>query len=190
MADTRHWIVVEPDTAYIEQYGDDPDDPAIKWRIECSDPAACPGWMECPENHAGYDPNVEESPAFDQYEDVMIHGVAHEWRTDYGWTVPFDGCPVQDGGDDASDIAHEKGVGRWEVDDDWDDTTCYLTVIEPEEEAMTADELTATLTQALDEHADWYPRSVVGDLAPTVAALIEAAEKRAHQCPECLKEKP
>lgn len=47
--------------------------------------------------------------------------------------------------------------------------------------AMTADDLAATLTRALDEHADWYPRSVVDDLAPTVAALIEAAEKRGEQ---------
>lgn len=135
MADTQHWIVVEPDTAYIEQYGDDPDDPAIKWRIECSDPAACPGWMECPENHTGYDPDDEESPAFDEYEDVMIHGVVHEWRPGYDWTVPIDGCPVRDGAADdaASEIAYRKGVGRWEVDDDWDDVDCYLTVIEPEE---------------------------------------------------------
>lgn len=46
---------------------------------------------------------------------------------------------------------------------------------------MTADDLKATLTRALDEHADWYPRSVVDDLAPTVAALIADAEKRGAQ---------
>lgn len=47
----EHFLVVDPDTAYVERFGDDPEDPALKWHIECSDPEHCPGWEECREDH-------------------------------------------------------------------------------------------------------------------------------------------
>lgn len=128
---TRHWVLVTRDEDYIARFGDDPDDPATKWTIECSDPSACEGWEECPGEHGGFDPNDEDSPAFDEYEDVEIHGVPHEWRWGYGWTVPYAGCPVMGGSaDDApAEVAAAQGVGRWEVDADWDDTDCYLILV-------------------------------------------------------------
>lgn len=103
--------------------------------IECADPAHCAGWIECTGDHTGYDPEDEESPAFDEWEDVEIHGVFHDWRRGYGWTVPYPGCVVAAEAVEAPDELWERvdgdyllKPGRWVVDDDWDDTSCYLTV--------------------------------------------------------------
>ena len=48
-----HWLIVERDESYIEKFGEDPDHPERTYRIECSDPAACPGWIECFKDHSG-----------------------------------------------------------------------------------------------------------------------------------------
>lgn len=62
-------------------------------------------------------------------DEFVFHGVPHTWRYGYGWTVPFEGCVVDANDscvDEAYDIAREHGPGTHEVDDDWDETTCYL----------------------------------------------------------------
>lgn len=99
--------------------------------IECSDPASCPGWIECDEDHSGFDPDDENSPAYDMYDDpVMIHGVEHEWRHGHGWTVEYEGCPVERGCADLdTDAMDMTRPGRYLLDEDWDDTDCYLTVV-------------------------------------------------------------
>lgn len=98
-------------------------------RIECSNPAACPGWQECRSgDHAGFDPDDERSPAFDEFEDVEIHGVLHDWRRGY-WTVPFKGCPVVANFDcDIYGLPSPLRPGRWRLEVDWDDEDVYLTV--------------------------------------------------------------
>ena len=88
-----------------------------------------PGWIECDGDHTGFDPDDETSPAYDEWEGVMIHGVPHDWHL-CEWTVPYTGCPV-------TDFAREQdfdGIdlsrpGRWLLDVDWDDDDCYMTVI-------------------------------------------------------------
>lgn len=104
-------------------------EPEWKFSIECVDPTSCGGWQECDGDHDGYDPEEETSPAYDEEEDVLIHGVLHEWR--YGWTIPYEGCPVADALnwstiDSAWDLAQQHGAGVHVVDDDWDDTYCTL----------------------------------------------------------------
>ena len=109
------------------------DDPEYRWTVTCLNPNACNGWQECPEDHNGYDPKDKDSLAYDEWEDVEIHGVLHEWHWGHGWTVPYEGCCVADnlncwgGVDSADDIAQEHGVGTHVVDDDWDDTDLTLT---------------------------------------------------------------
>ena len=109
------------------------------WTFECPGQPACSGWEECrdPAGHEGFDPEDEDSPAFDEYEDVEIHGVFHEWQWGYGWTVPFVGCVVDENGCDLPYELWDREQdrykpGRWIVNDDWDDTDCTLILVGPE----------------------------------------------------------
>ena len=95
--------------------------------IECSTPGGCGGWLECTLDHPGIDPYDEDSPAFDA-EEWEIHGVLHTWQG-WTWSVPFDGCPVAEWADVNDLWDGVDGPGRYEVDADWDDTECYLTVV-------------------------------------------------------------
>lgn len=114
-----HILVVEKADDWHE------DEPYFDLAIECATPATCNGWIECREPHEGFDPDDESSPAFDQLEDVLIHGVNHEWKYGHGWAVAYEGCIVAWDHDHVveygSDIAHEHGEGRHQVDSDWDD---------------------------------------------------------------------
>lgn len=132
-----HTVVVYLDNDYLTRLAairpvttDDQAD-AYHARIECSDPIACPGWIECFGDHTGMDPEDEDSPAFDQWEDVEMHGVEHEWQSGYGWTIDYRGCPVADRDDwDVPDGIPMDRPGHYLVDVDWDDTYCHLTLIE------------------------------------------------------------
>lgn len=138
---SKHYMVVHEDTGYLtrlEEMGreitDEIREDAWTHSIECSDPSDCPGWQECPESHAGMDPDEEDSPAYDQYEDVEIHGVLHDWKSEYGWTVPFEGCPVVEcaafWGNDVDGKYDPNRPGRYLLDVKWDDQSVYLTVVE------------------------------------------------------------
>lgn len=119
----------------------DPEYPYFKGSIDCLVPAKCGGWQECPESHQidgepvndGPWESDESAPWYEQ-DYFTFHGVEHEWRYGYGWTVPFEGCVVA-ANDHASDSTHEIGVehgeGTFLVDDEWDDTYVTLHVIEP-----------------------------------------------------------
>lgn len=128
-------------THYIEVTVDpegDPDSPYPwdRWvidTIECDVPGGCGGWQECREDHAGYDPDGEDSPAFDTLEDVVIHGVSHAWENST-WTIPFEGCSVAEWADLCDLWDGIDGPGRYEVDADWSETECYLSVVGPAEE--------------------------------------------------------
>ena len=97
-------------------------------------PGGCHGWQECREDHAGFDPEDEESPAFDLIEDdeIEIHGVIHTWRYGWGWTVEFPGCVVAANDavhEYAEEILQEYGPGAYLVDDDWDDSSLTLDAV-------------------------------------------------------------
>ena len=97
--------------------------------VECATPGGCGGWQECDGDHTGYDPDDEESPAYDQWDGVMIHGVEHEWQYDHVWAIPYIGCPFQEHSEiDTSGISTDTD-GRYTLDVDWDDTECYLTAL-------------------------------------------------------------
>jgi hypothetical protein len=126
------------------------DEPYWDWSVTCVAPDRCGGWQECGKKHevdgtsatdgpydgdcpgghgvstdrAGHLPWCDE----DEFE---FHGVWHTWRYGNGWTVPYPGCVVQtaDIGEYADDIAREHGEGTYVVDDEWDDTSCYLTFV-------------------------------------------------------------
>ena len=99
--------------------------------VVCPGPKYCHGWQECDGDHTGYDPEDEESPAFDQYEDVEIHGVLHEWKCGHNWTVPYKGCVLEGRawpwGDNVHDILMTYGPGEYVIDEDWDDTDVFVT---------------------------------------------------------------
>ena len=101
------------------------------WRadIKCSVEGGCGGWQECREDHTGFDPNDEDSVAYDEFEDVMIHGVSHVWRWGYDWTVPYEGCILEHGDFEVPDEIDKRRDGVYEVDDDWDDTDVWLTYV-------------------------------------------------------------
>lgn len=98
--------------------------------IECSVPGGCGEWQVCDHPEDPYD---EGDPTFD-VEEWEFHGVLHEWNG-MTWVAPFRGCAVAEWGDDTSTLWDDiDGPGRYEVDDDWDDTECYLTVVRKVEE--------------------------------------------------------
>lgn len=140
---SRHVLVVEPDAEYAARFPDFA--PEVRWRIECPDGNGCSGWIECDGNHEGFDPEDEDSPAYDEYEDVEIHGVLHAYQWGYGWTTPLpEGqCVVgecQPGIDPPEDLWQRDEqtnnlrlpLGRWVVEDEWDDTNCTLLLVGPE----------------------------------------------------------
>jgi hypothetical protein len=98
-----------------------PDEPDWDFTIKCLTPNTCNGWIECLGDHAGYDPEDEESPAFDQYEDVEIHGMLHKWYATNNWVIPFLGCVVDASEwiDDAREIARLEGLGTYRVAGEW-----------------------------------------------------------------------
>lgn len=65
---------------------------AYSVRIECSNPVGCPAFIECSKDHHGFDPHDEDSPAYGEFVDVLIHGEPHEWDSEYGWCVEYPGC--------------------------------------------------------------------------------------------------
>lgn len=120
-----------PPTRYESRWGSHVEIP-MRYSITCY-PGGCNGWQECWEDHTGFDPDDEASPAFDAIsgDEIEIHGVPHEWRDGWGWTVPYPGCVLaaQDLGDYAEDIGLEYGPGAYLVDDDWDDGEANISPI-------------------------------------------------------------
>lgn len=130
-----HVLVIEPDTAYAERFPDA--DIEYRWRIECLSPEKCGGWQECSESHEvpgvpvndGPWDSDESAPWFEQ-DYFTFHGVEHEWRSGYGWTVPFDGCVVAYNSPFYDCPIDPLRPGRWVVDDEWDDEWMTLVAIE------------------------------------------------------------
>lgn len=130
----HHLIVTKDDDDF------DPEYPYFKTAVVCLSPAKCGGWQECRESHEmpgmptndGPWDSDESAPWCDQ-DYFTFHGVEHEWRSGYGWTVPFEGCVVaadDSVGDNAHDIGVAHGEGTYLVDDDWDDEYVTLAIIE------------------------------------------------------------
>lgn len=122
----------------------DPEDPYYDTQILCLAPEKCGGWWECREPHevdgrsAEAGPwNSEDCDPWVEEEEFTFHGVEHTWRWGYGWTVPYPGCVVavnDSAVEGADELAQQHGEGRYLVDDDWDETTCYLTYVSTVEE--------------------------------------------------------
>jgi hypothetical protein len=125
-----HALLIEHADSHTE------DDPHFKSTVYCLTPAKCEGWEECAGDHTGYDPNDEDSPAYDQEEDVEIHGVLHNWHGSHGWTTPFVGCVVaaNDGIHDAVyEIGRYDGAGLHLIDTEWEDYDCVVTRVTVED---------------------------------------------------------
>lgn len=122
-----------PEARHLLQVGDT-DDGSLDVKIICLADGDCGGWQECRENHDGADEGPWDCDESDPWEgkDVFdFHGVEHTWLDGHGWTVPFVGCVVA-----ASDCDFPYGFsdlapGRYEIDDEWDDTDLTLTLREP-----------------------------------------------------------
>lgn len=99
--------------------------------VSCADPAGCPGWEECREDHAGYDYDDPNSPAYGEDEGVLIHGVLHDYRHGWGWVIDYPGCPVLGFAPDQDfDEIDRTRPGTYLLDVDWDDDHCYMTAVE------------------------------------------------------------
>lgn len=117
----------EPGEAIFPEWPDDRD-----YDVACTDRQRCKGWLECLEPH-DVDGRAAGSPYIGDVADPWwgadefeFHGVTHTWREGYGWTVPHPGCPAEENGAEPPYGAHLLPIGRYEVDDQWDDTSCYL----------------------------------------------------------------
>lgn len=151
---TEHIINISRDEAFLARLGEyrAPDEQdrrdAYQVKIECPTPENCIGWDECHEPHTSPDGflGADDGP-YDSVcscaeaestscttpwcgrDDFEFHGVEHTWRDSWGWTVPFEGCIVA-----AYEIEVPDGIdttrdGRWLIEDDWDDTDCYLVLV-------------------------------------------------------------
>lgn len=107
------------------------------WRVVCSDPAGCPGWVECHETHevdgksAADGPwEADEDDPWAEQDEFVFHGVPHEWRSEYGWTVDYDGCPVECADAELPDGIDTTVDGEYPVEVEWDDEFCVLTLVE------------------------------------------------------------
>ena len=105
------------------------------WRIVCSDPRRCPGWIECHEPHevdgrsAADGPwDAEEADPWAEQDEFVFHGVLHEWRSGHDWTVAYDGCPVEGADTDLPDGIDTTCDGTYPVEVEWDDELVYLTL--------------------------------------------------------------
>lgn len=103
------------------------------WRVVCSDPAGCPGWIECRETHefngrsAADGPyEADEGDLWDGQDEFVFHGVPHEWRSGYGWTVAYAGCPVECSDAELPDGIDTTVDGEYPIEVDWDDEFCVL----------------------------------------------------------------
>lgn len=138
MPDRGHHLIVTKSDDWTE------DEPDFDHDVVCLDPPSCGGWQECLDPHevdgvsaaeGPYD-SPEDAPWCDE-EEFTFHGVLHEWRYGYGWTVPFPGCVVAANDhvcDSAYDIGRRHGEGTYVVDDEWDDTYCTLLYVGPARE--------------------------------------------------------
>lgn len=107
------------------------------WRVVCSDPAGCPGWVECREAHevdgrsAADGPwEADEDDPWAEQDEFVFHGVAHEWRYGHGWTVDYAGCPVEGSDAELPDGIDTTVDGEYLVEVEWDDEFCVLTLVE------------------------------------------------------------
>ena len=139
---STHAIEVYFDTNYLDRISkmrpvtDADRDVAYSCRIICSDPAGCPGWTECREPHEVDGKSADEGPwgadetdPWDGLEEFEFHGAQHQWRSVYGWTVEYPGCPVQGSDADLLDDIPLDRPGIYPVEVEWDDYLCTLTLI-------------------------------------------------------------
>lgn len=105
------------------------------YRLECPDGNGCSGWIECGEQWHGDGTRSAEHGPFDcpddlpwyDEEEYEFHGVVHTWRSGYGWTVPFTGgCIVVYGDWEPPDGVFNVKPGRYDVEDEWNETEVYL----------------------------------------------------------------
>ncbi len=123
---SEHTLVVEVDTAYAEKFPQF----AVEhtWHVECSDPRACPGWIECDVRDEAHHDNE------DGEDEKTLHGVLHsQFHYGYGWVLDYEGCPLEMADLELPDGLDEESLepGRYPVDADWDDESVYLTLIKP-----------------------------------------------------------
>jgi hypothetical protein len=139
---STHAIEVYFDTSYLDRISkmrpvtDADRDVAYSGRIICSDPAGCPGWMECREPHEVDGKSADEGPweadetdLWDGLEEFEFHGKWHQWQSGYGWTVEYPRCPVQASDADLPDDIPRDRPGIYPVEVEWDDDLCTLTLI-------------------------------------------------------------
>lgn len=138
---SKHIMIKEIDQEYADKFSDY--DTEYNYYIICPEGNGCDGWIECSKEHTvpGYDGandgpyESEEDAPWDGHDEFEFHGEWHEWKWGYGWTVEYPGCVVQGQYDlDPPDELYSMPPGRYIVEDDWDDTTCYLQYVGPEEE--------------------------------------------------------
>lgn len=153
---SRHILVVTRDPSLDDAgdhekcvYPEHPDD--RDYSIECLPGNGCRGWESCPHPHEVNGRSAADGPILDDAvlgadgrapwhgkQDYEFHGQMHTWRDGYGWTVEYTACIVNyNSSYDLPPEAEDLPIGRYEVDDDWDDTCCYLYLIGPAAEAST-----------------------------------------------------
>lgn len=149
----EHIIEISRDEAFLARLAKyrTPDEQdrrdAYRETITCCVAGGCGGWQVCMEPHEINGVNATDSPygtacscaeaesttcsiPWCGYDGFEFHGVWHEWRWGYAWTVPYEGCVLAEYDDyELPDGIDTTRDGRWLVEDDWDDTDCSLMLI-------------------------------------------------------------
>lgn len=149
---TEHIIEISRDEAFLARLAEyrAPDEQdrrdAYQATIQCTVEGGCGGWQACDALHEANGLSAEGGPyetvcscaetesttcstPWCGHDEFEFHGVEHTWRWSWGWTVPYEGCPVAASDAELPDGIDTERDGRWLVDDDWDDTSCYLVLV-------------------------------------------------------------
>lgn len=121
-----------------------------EYHIRCPSGNGCSGWLSCNHPHEvdgvsanrgpdeccgalfgqGHEDDcLGDSLPWRNRDEFVFHDELHMWQYGWGWVLPYVGCVVNYDCE-LPDNYDDLPIGEYEVDSDWDDFSCYLTLVD------------------------------------------------------------